>query len=72
MYFGVGAIVEEKIFAEIFLATAAVEAAQAGRGICGDYAKAIAPPRVDSLPHRRDFALPLRGRKPRAAGSSLA
>jgi hypothetical protein len=33
-----------------------VEAAQARRGICGDYAESIAPAGVDSLPHRRDFA----------------
>ncbi len=53
---GVGTVVEEKIFAEIFLATAAVKAAQAGRGICSDNTQAQAPPGVDSLPHRGDFA----------------
>ena len=54
--FGVRAIVEEQIFAEIFLAAAAMVAAQAGRGIGGDHAHADAPASVDALADGGDFA----------------
>jgi hypothetical protein len=53
---GISAIVEEKIFAKIFLATAAMKAAEARRGIRRNHAEADPPPRVDSLPDRSDFA----------------
>jgi hypothetical protein len=53
---GVRAVIEKKIFAEIFLAAAAMKAAQAGRGVRGNYTQAQTPPGVDSLPDRSDFA----------------
>src|SRR5438270_854960 len=52
---GVRAIVKEKVFAKIFLGTTAVKAAQARRGIRGDYAKAEAPAGVYALADRGDF-----------------
>ena len=54
--FGVGTVVEEQVFAEIFLAAAAMEAAQARRGIGGDHALADAPAGVDTLAESGDFA----------------
>ncbi len=52
----VGAVVKQKIFAKIFLAAAAVIAAEAGRGICGDYTNAHAPARVNALAYCDNFA----------------
>ncbi len=54
--FGVGAVVEEQVFAEIFLAAAAMEAAQAWRGIGSDDALADAPAGINTLAESGDFA----------------
>jgi hypothetical protein len=53
--FSVGAIVEEQIFAKIFLATATVKAAQARRGIGGNDALADAPAGINALSEGGDF-----------------
>jgi hypothetical protein len=53
---GVGAIVEEQVFAEIFLAATTMETTQARRGISGDYTLADAPAGVNTLAQSCDFA----------------
>ena len=54
--FGVRAVVEQQVFAKIFLAAAAVIAAETRRGIGGDHANAHAPAGVHTLADGDDFA----------------
>ncbi len=54
--FGISAVVEEQIFAKIFLPAAAVIAAQTRSGVGGDHAHANPPARVHTLAHRGDVA----------------
>ena len=53
---GVGAVVEQQVVAKIFLATAAVIAAQTRRGIRGDNAHADPPAWIHPLADGRDLA----------------
>ncbi len=53
---GIGAVVEQEIFAKIFLAAAAMVAAEARRGVCCDHANAHAPARVNPLADSHYFA----------------
>ena len=52
----VGAVVEQQVVAKIFLATAAMIAAQARRGIRGNNAHANPPARIHPLAQGHDFA----------------
>ena len=53
---GIRAIVEQEIFAKIFLAAAAMIAAEARRGVCRNHANAQAPARVNAFADRDHFA----------------
>jgi hypothetical protein len=54
--FSVSAIIEQKIFAKIFLPAAAVKTAQARRGVRRNDAQTDSPPGVNSLPYRSDLS----------------
>src|SRR4029077_14454205 len=54
--FGIGPVVEEQVFAKIFLTATTVVAAQARSGIGGNHAHANAPSCVHALSHRRNVS----------------
>src|SRR2546430_17253407 len=54
--FGVCAVIEQKVFAEIFLPAAAMIAAETRRGVRGNYTNASAPACINALADSDNFA----------------